>query len=70
MFFGGSIPVDRSQGLIIFPMMLPLVTGVVIGSPIGVAVSEKMSSRAVTLIFLIMVSIVMIQKIMELIKLN
>lgn len=70
MFFGGSIPVNGSKGLIIFPMMLPLAMGVVIGSPVGVVVSEKMSSRAVTLIFLIMVSIIMIQKIMELIKLN
>lgn len=70
MFFGGSIPVSGSQGLIIFPMMLPLVIGVVIGSPVGVIVSEKMSSRAVTLLFLTMVGIVMIQKIMELIKLN
>lgn len=70
MFFGGAIPVSGSQGLIIFPMMLPLIIGVVVGSPLGVIISEKISSRAVTLIFLIMVSIIMIQKIMELIKLN
>jgi uncharacterized membrane protein YfcA len=51
-------------------MMLPLIVGVLIASPIGVLVSEKMSSRTVTLLFLGMVAIVMIQKIMELIRLN
>ena len=70
LFFGGSIDVAQSQGLIIFPMMLPLIIGVLIGSPLGVILSQKMSSRAVTLIFLIMVSIITIQKIIELIRLN
>lgn len=70
LFFVGSIDVARSQGLIIFPMMLPLVIGVMIGSPLGVIISQKMSSRAVTIIFLTMVSIITIQKIVELIKLN
>jgi len=71
LFFGGSIvEVSGSRGLIIFPLILPLAVGVLIGSPLGVITSEKMSSRAVTITFLIMVSMVMIQKIMELIKLN
>jgi uncharacterized membrane protein YfcA len=70
LFFNGSIDVAVSQGLIIFPMMLPLIIGVLIGSPVGVIVSQKMSSRAVTIIFLLMVSIITIQKIAELIKLN
>lgn len=70
LFFVGSLDVANSQGLIIFPMMLPLVIGVFIGSPLGVILSQKMSSRAVTLIFLIMVSIITIQKIVELLKLN
>lgn len=70
LFFGGSLSVDGSWGLIIFPMMLPLIIGVVIGSPLGVIVSQKISSQAVTLIFLTMVSIITIQKIWELVKLN
>lgn len=70
LFFNGSISVPVSQGLIIFPMMLPLIIGVLIGSPLGVIISQKMSSRAVTLIFLLMVSIITIQKIAELLKLN
>ena len=70
LFFGGSIPTAGTQGLIIFPMMLPLIIGVVIGSPLGVIVSGKMSSRTVTLLFLTVVGIVMIQKILDLIQLN
>lgn len=70
MFFGETLPVSGSQGLIIFPLVLPLAIGVLIGSPLGVVVSQKMSSKAVTIVFLIMVSIVTIQKIIDLISLN
>jgi uncharacterized membrane protein YfcA len=70
MFFGNSLPVTGSQGLIIFPLVLPLAIGVLIGSPLGVIISQKMSSKTVTIVFLIMVSIVTIQKIIDLIGLN
>ena len=70
LFLGGWINIDGSQGLIIFPMMLPLLIGVVIGSPVGVVVSQKMPSRTVTIIFMTAVSIVMIQKILDLVRLN
>jgi uncharacterized membrane protein YfcA len=70
MFFGDTLIVSGSQGLIIFPLVLPLSIGVLIGSPLGVIVSQKMSSQAVTIVFLIMVSIVTIQKIFDLIRLN
>lgn len=67
LFLGGTVDAIGSYGLIILPMMLPLIVGVLIGSPLGVITSQKMSSRAVTLVFLFMVSIVTIQKIMELV---
>lgn len=70
LFFGDSLAVVGSQGLIIFPLVLPLGIGVLIGSPLGVIVSQKMSSKAVTVVFLIMVSIVTIQKIIDLVGLN
>ncbi|HET9053319.1 MAG TPA: sulfite exporter TauE/SafE family protein, partial [Cyclobacteriaceae bacterium] len=70
LFFGDKLPVAGSHGLIIFPLVLPLAAGVLIGSPAGVMVSQKMSSRAVTIVFLIMVSIVTVQKIIDLIGLN
>ena len=70
MFFGDTLSVAGSQGLIIFPLVLPLAIGVLIGSPLGVIISQKMSSRAVTVVFLIMVSIVTVQKILDLAGLN
>ncbi|MBL7835815.1 MAG: sulfite exporter TauE/SafE family protein [Cyclobacteriaceae bacterium] len=70
MFFGDTLAVAGSQGLIIFPLVLPLAIGVLIGSPLGVVISHRMSSRAVTIVFLIMVSIVTIQKILDLAGLN
>lgn len=70
LFLGETLPVSGSQGLIIFPLVLPLAIGVLIGSPAGVVVSQKMSSKAVTIMFLIMVSIVTVQKIIDLIGLN
>lgn len=70
LFWGDSLSVAGSQGLIIFPLVLPLALGVLIGSPLGVLISQKMSSKAVTIVFLIMVTIVTIQKIIDLVSLN
>lgn len=70
LFFGDTLAVTGSQGLIIFPLVLPLAIGVLIGSPFGVIVSQKMSSKSVTIVFLIAVSIVTIQKIIDLLRLN
>jgi uncharacterized membrane protein YfcA len=62
--------IPASQGLIIIPLIIPIVIGVLIGSPLGVITSNKISARAVTLIFLAILSIVSIQKIAELVKLG
>jgi uncharacterized protein len=70
LFLEPPLQVSDSKGLIIFPMILPLSIGVLIGSPLGVLVSEKLSSKTISLVFLIMTSLVTIQKIAELIKLN
>jgi uncharacterized membrane protein YfcA len=51
-------------------MIIPLSIGVLIGSPIGVITGEKVSSRTITLVFLLATSIVAIQKIADLIWLN
>lgn len=63
MLLTGDVVQEGAVGLIVFPMMLPLLIGVVIGSPAGVILSERISSRAVTILFLIVTSIVTIQKI-------
>ncbi|MDH4058001.1 MAG: sulfite exporter TauE/SafE family protein [Cyclobacteriaceae bacterium] len=62
--------IPYSQGLIIIPLIIPIIIGVVIGSPLGVIASHKISARAVTLIFLFILSIVSIQKIAELVWLG
>lgn len=70
IFLEPDTGIPGSVGLIVFPMAIPLIIGVVIGSPLGVIASEKMSSRTVTIIFLIMTSFVTLQKIYDLIRLN
>jgi uncharacterized membrane protein YfcA len=68
LFLEPSYPIPKSQGLIVFPMIIPISIGVLIGSPLGVLVSHKISTRAVTILFLTVISIVAIQKIIELIN--
>jgi uncharacterized membrane protein YfcA len=70
LFLEPTYPIPHSQGLIVFPMILPVCVGVLIGSPLGVITSGKISSRAVTILFLMIISFVAIQKIWELISLN
>ncbi|MBL7842958.1 MAG: sulfite exporter TauE/SafE family protein [Cyclobacteriaceae bacterium] len=67
LFFEPTFNIPNSQGLIVFPMIIPIVIGVVIGSPLGVTLSHKISARAVTILFLIVISLVAIQKIAELV---
>lgn len=59
-----------AQGLIVLPMIIPISIGVLLGSPLGVILSHKISARAITLIFLSIISIVTIQKIAELVWLR
>jgi len=70
LFFEPNNSIPSSKGLIIFPLIIPISIGVLIGSPIGVLFSKKISSRTVTLLFLIIISLVAIQKIAELIWLE
>jgi uncharacterized membrane protein YfcA len=52
-------------GLILLPVIIPLGIGVVIGSPLGVMLGEKLSSRTITIIFLLMTSVVIVEKIIS-----
>jgi uncharacterized membrane protein YfcA len=69
LFLEPPTGIDHSIGLIILPMILPLSIGVIVGAPIGVLVGEKLSSRTITLFFLLATSIVVIHKIADLIRL-
>ena len=54
------------MGHIIFPVALPLAAGAILGSPIGLKVGDKLSTRTVHYMFLTIISIVMIRKCVEL----
>ncbi|MCK6616135.1 MAG: sulfite exporter TauE/SafE family protein [Cyclobacteriaceae bacterium] len=70
LFLEPRYPIPGSFGLIVFPMSLPISIGVLIGSPIGVVLSHKIPARTVTLLFLVVISSVAIQKIAELVWLE
>ncbi|MFN3839829.1 MAG: sulfite exporter TauE/SafE family protein [Cyclobacteriaceae bacterium] len=67
LFLEPDYGIPGSLGLIIFPMVLPISAGVLIGSPLGVMLSHKISARSVTLLFLVVISAVAVQKIAELV---
>jgi uncharacterized protein len=62
--------IPMSQGLIVLPMIIPIGIGVLLGSPLGILTSQKISGRSITLIFLSVLCIVTIQKIAELVWLD
>ena len=53
-------------GYILIPVALPLSIGVIIASPLGTGLSDKLSSKTITLIFLAVISAVLLRKIFEL----
>jgi len=59
--------ITGTVGLILLPVIIPLGIGVVIGSPLGVLLGEKLSSRTITIIFLIMTSVVIIEKLVAIV---
>ncbi|MCS6974495.1 MAG: sulfite exporter TauE/SafE family protein [Cyclobacteriaceae bacterium] len=69
LFLEPDYNIPGSKGLIVFPLVIPISLGVVIGSPAGVMFSHRIPSRTVTLLFLIVLSVVTIQKAFELINL-
>ena len=57
------------QGLVLFPIVLPLTIGVLIGAPMGVKVSHIVSSNRLSSIFAILLIVVIIEKLVEIIQL-
>lgn len=60
---------DWQQGLILYPIVIPLTLGVIIGAPLGVKSSHKMTSRTISGIFAILIIIVILEKFLELYQL-
>jgi uncharacterized protein len=67
LFLEPGYPIPGSIGLIVLPLVLPICIGVIIGSPIGVTISTKIPSRVTTILFLVILSLVAVQKIAELV---
>ena len=60
-----AITLDYSTGYIVWPVLLPLVVGVVAMAPFGVKVSHKLSPKLIKTIFTIVVGIILIKLIFE-----
>lgn len=58
--------VNQSHGYIVYPLALIISIGVLLGSPIGVKVSTKMSEKTISLIFVCFVVVVIIDKLLQL----
>lgn len=57
-----------SLGYIVFPVVIPLSVGVVLSSPLGVKVSNKISSRIISYIFAGFLLLVIVRKVIALIQ--
>ena len=58
-----------SLGYIVFPIAVPLAGGVIIASPVGVRVGQKVRPGVIKIIFVLFLLVVIVDKIMELIVL-
>ncbi|MBI1306506.1 MAG: TSUP family transporter [Bacteroidetes bacterium] len=58
---------DWSVGYLQFMLILPVVVGVLIGSPLGVRLAHKLNSRTLQLIFAILLIVIIIREIVKLI---
>ena len=56
-----------TKGYIVFPIAIPMALGVVLASPLGVKISHKLSSKTITLLFVIFLSAVIVKKLLEII---
>ncbi len=57
---------NQSTGYIVWPLALTISLGVIIGSPFGVAIAKKLSNKVISLIFVLFVFVVIIDKAIQL----
>lgn len=57
---------NQSHGYIVLPLALIVSGGVVIGSPFGVKVAHKLSNRIISLIFVLFIAVVIVDKLWQL----
>ncbi len=68
--FNLSVPVricPNSVGLIVFPVVLPILAGVFVASPAGVRLAHNVSSKVINKVFLIFITVVLIKKVADII---
>jgi uncharacterized membrane protein YfcA len=62
-----AISIDHIHyGYVLLPIALPLSVGVIVASPLGMKVGERLSSKTITYIFLSIIIIVMVKKLIDL----
>lgn len=59
--------VNQSTGYIVWPLALMISLGVIIGSPLGVIISKRLSNRTISYIFVLFVLVVIADKVIQLI---
>lgn len=57
---------NQNTGYIVWPLALTISLGVILGSPLGVAVSKKLSNKVISIIFVLFVFVVIIDKALQL----
>ena len=57
---------NQNTGYIVWPLALTISSGVIIGSPFGVTVSKKLSNKVISLIFVLFVFVVIVDKAIQL----
>lgn len=60
-----EVTIPYSMGYILFPVVLPMTAGVIIGSPLGVKAKERLSSKSISYIYALFLLIVIVKKITE-----
>ena len=56
-----NINLPYTMGLLVFPIVLPLVIGTVICAPYGVTLSHKLSTQTIRMVFFVFITIIMVK---------
>lgn len=57
---------NSTGGVIILPIVAPMIIGVIMAAPFGVIASKKISSKALTILFIVFIIAVMVTRILDL----
>jgi uncharacterized membrane protein YfcA len=63
-----AVSLPYTVGLIVFPVVIPIIAGVLVGSPLGVYIAHRLKSRVVNRSFLVLMVLVFSKKFYDLIQ--